>query len=431
MGNRGASIRAQLSAAACLLFASGIPAVAAADSVASTQLDASLLIYGEQGRTQVTEPTVRVTRILPDGQSLSGQLAIDVITGATPSGALPSGVIPPGSPSGGEEVHAVTAASGGGGGGGSAEDPGQIPVTSFKDTRVAADASWLKPFGIITPVVGGHFSRERDYQSVGANGKLSVDLMHHLTTLAVGGWINRDNVFPTGGTHLPLSDSTIVIGTEWNPKDVNAGLVGISQVLTRRWLLGVTGSRSVEKGYLTDPYKVVSLMDPVTGITVGQVTENRPSTRDRRDVLTSMVYHLTRDVVYLSHRYYWDDWGVTSNAIDLKYRHELQDSMFIQPHLRYYAQGAADFFRFGLTQGAPLPQYVSSDERLGPLHTATLGAMLGFKLRDKPGEWTIRAEYIRQSGHGYPDYVVGVQQQFDLFPPVDIGSLVVGYTIAF
>ncbi len=400
-----------------------------ADSGPSTQLDASLLIYGEAGRTQVVEPTVRATRLFADGQSLSGQLAIDVITGATPSGALPSGVVTPGEPPGGEDVHTVTAASGGGGG--SAEDPGQIPVTNFQDTRVAADASWLKPFGIITPVVGGHFSRERDYQSLGANGKLSVDLMHRLTTLAVGAWINRDNVFPTGGTHLPLSDSTIIVGTDWNPKDVNGVLVGISQVLTRRWMVGVNGSRSVETGYLTDPYKIVSLMDPVTGITVGEVTEKRPARRDRRDVLTNMVYHFTRDVMYLSHRYYWDDWGVRSNAVDLKYRHELQDGVFLQPHLRYYAQSPADFFRFGLTQGAPLPEYVSSDQRLGPLHTATLGMTLGFTVRNTPGEWTIRAEYIRQSGEGHPDYVVGVQQQFDLFPPVDTGSLVVGYTVAF
>lgn len=122
---------------------------------------------------------------------------------------------------------------------------------------------------------------------------------------------------------------------------------------------------------------------------------------------------------------------MNSNAIDLKYRHELQNKMFLQPHVRYYAQSEADFFRFGLVQGEPLPQYISSDQRLGPLRTVTLGATLGFALNNTPGEWTVRAEYINQSGEGSPDYVVGVQRQFDLFPPVGIGSLVVGYTLAF
>lgn len=421
------SLRARLSAAACILLASGTPALAKAGS-GTTQLDTSLLIYGEQARTKVYEPTVRATRLFADGQSLSGQIGIDVITGATPSGSLPSGVIPPPPPPDGS-IQTVTAASGGGGGS-EAPDPGAIPVASFHDTRIALDADWQKPFGLITPVVSGHFSRERDYQSFGASGKLSVELMRKLTTLTLGGSVNRDDVFPKGGTHQALSDSIIIVGTAWNAKRVDGGLVGISRIITRRWMVGVNGSRSIERGYLTEPYKVVSLMDPSSGLTVGQVTENRPARRERNDILTSSVYHFIRDVIYLSHRYYWDDWGIKSNTFDLKYRHELEDSVYVQPHLRYYSQLPADFFHFGLIQGAPLPSFVSSDERLGPLRTATVGATLGFSLPNTPGEWSIRAEYIRQFGKGHPAEVVGVQREFDLFPPVNIGSLVVAYSVA-
>ena len=308
-----------------MLLATGLPAVARADN-GSSQLDASLLLYGEQGRAKVYEPTVRVTRLFPDGQSLSGQLGLDVITGATPSGALPSGVPPPVVPGGGDNVQTMTAASGGGGGGSSPPDSGAIPVTRFHDLRAALDLDWQKPFGLITPALGGHFSRERDYQSIGGNAKLSLSILHHLTTLTAGAGFNRDDVFPSGGTRLPLSDSTIIIGHAWNPKRVNSGMVGFSQILSRRWMVGVNGSLSVEDGYLTEPYKVVSLMDPSSGLTVGQITENRPTRRNRRDILTSSVYHLTRDILYLSHRYYWDDWGVTSNTVDLKYRHELGET---------------------------------------------------------------------------------------------------------
>jgi hypothetical protein len=59
----------------------------------------------------------------------------------------------------------------------------------------------------------------------------------------------------------------------------------------------------------------------------------------------------------------------------------------------------------------------------------TVGATLGFSLPDTPGEWSIRAEYIRQFGKGHPAEVVGVQREFDLFPPVNIGSLVVAYSV--
>ena len=48
-----------------------------------------------------------------------------------------------------------------------------------------------------------------------------------------------------------------------------------------------------------------------------------------------------------------------------------------------------------------------------------------------PGEFTIRAEYIRQFGDGHPDYAVGVQQDFDLMPPVNVGTLVAAYSVTF
>ena len=420
-----------------MLLASVAPAAARGDaSGAVTQVDATMLLYGEQSRTNVFEPTVRVTRIQPSGRSLSGQIVLDVMTGATPTGAMPPGVVdstaslPPGEEA--RRVQTVTAASGGGGGGSEhAPDPGAIPLAHFNDTRVALDAEWHEPItSAFGSTLGGYYSREKDYESVGANARLSLDFMHKLTTLTIGGSANQDHVFPTGGTPLPLSDGS-VLHEERNAKRVTGGLVGLSRVITRRWLISVNGSRTYEDGYLTEPYKVVSLIDPATGFTGGQITEGRPSKRERSDVMTAMVYHFTSDVLHLSHRYYWDDWGVRSNTFDLKLRHDTGDSSFLQPHLRYYQQSQADFFTFGLVQGEPSPQYASSDYRLGPLQTATAGLTYGFHLPESPGEFTIRAEYILQFGKGHPDNAVGVQQDFDLMPPVNIGSLVAGYSVAF
>jgi uncharacterized protein DUF3570 len=161
------------------------------------------------------------------------------------------------------------------------------------------------------------------------------------------------------------------------------------------------------------------------------LTEQRPDTRNRTDVMGSTVYHFTRDVLYLSVRRYWDDWNVRSETVDFKYRREIQEHTYVEPHLRFYTQTQASFFRSGLIAGDPLPQYATSDERLGALRTGTVGATLGFHLSDYPGEWTIRGEYIGQFGPGHPGNVVGVQREYDLFPTVNIGSLVLGYSISF
>ena len=429
--SRSPSIRSKLGYAACMLLASVAPAaVARAESSgAVTQLDAALLLYGEQSRTDIVEPTVRVTRIHPNGRSLSGQVTLDVITGATPSGAMPPGRVDSTSVPEGEDasrVQTVTAASGG-----PTPGPGDIPLIHFSDTRVAVDGDWHEPiFGWLGSTLSGHYSREIDYESIGASGSIALDFTHHLTTLTIGGGANSDHVFPYGGTPLPLSDGTVLHDGR-NAKRVTNALVGVSRVITRRWLISVNGSRTFEDGYLTEPYKVISIIDPATGYTVGAITDGRPSTRQRSDVLTSMVYHFTSDVLHLSHRYYWDDWGVTSNTLDLKLRHDTGDDTFLQPHLRYYEQTSADFFSFGLTQGEPLPAYATSDYRLGPLQTATVGLTYGFHVPGFAGEFTTRAEYIRQFGDGHPDGAAGVQQDFDLMPPVNIGSLVAAYSFTF
>jgi len=410
-------LRSRLSAAAGALLALGSPAVSHGDAANPTwHVDASTLFYGERSRTRIVEPVVRVTRLFPDGQSISAKLAFDTMTGATPSGAMPSGRVQTTTTASG---HVVTSTV------------GDIPLLPFRDTRAALDVEWQKPIlGTLRSTIGGHVSREKDYQSLGANAKLSVDLMQRLTTVTVGAGTNRDSVFPIGGTPVGLSDGTI-LDTGSQAKRVTDGMVGLTRVITRRWIAAVNVSRTLESGYLTEPYKVVSLLDRVNGLPSGELKENRPSTRNRTDVLGSSVYHFTDDVLYSSYRYYWDDWGVRSHTIDMKYRHELEDNRYVQPHVRYYAQTRADFFTFGLKKGAPLPAYATSDYRLGPLRTVTLGLTYGFRTDYVPGEFSIRGEYMRQYGDGYPKDAIGTMSTMDLFPPVGIATLVLAYTVDF
>ena len=240
-------------------------------------------------------------------------------------------------------------------------------------------------------------------------------------------------MFPIGGTPLGLSDLT-VIHTGHNAKDVKNVLFGVSRILTRRWMVAVDGSRTFENGYLTEPYKVISLMDSISGAPVGQLTDKRPTSRQRSSLMFSSVYHLTDDVLYSSYRYYRDTWNVRSHTIDLKYRHELgvdtilEGSTYVEPLLRYYHQTAASFYTVGLVRGAPLPDFATSDYRLGQLQTITLGATFGFRPDDSTADWTVRAQYMHQTGNGSPPNAVGIQRTFDLVPPVNSYAIVIGYS---
>jgi len=415
---QSSSIRQKLSRTALALALLEVPAIAHADSGPTTQFDITTLFYGEQSRTDIFEPMVRVSRLFPDGQSLYAQFGLDVVTGASPSGALPSGEIQTTTGSSGR-ILTIPA--------------GAIPMMNFQDQRFGFDGDWHKSLSrFFTSDIGGHFSRERDYQSLGINGKMSVDLFRRLTTLTFGGGYNHDSVFPTGGTPAGLSDGTI-ISNQGNPKQVKNFMIGISQVLSRKWLFGFDFSRTFENGYLTEPYKVISIVDPVTGIPVSQLTDKRPDARDRTSLLFSSAYHLSRDVVYLYYRHYWDTWKLQSDTFDFKYRHELgsENGTYLEPHIRYYHQTPAEFFTVGLVEGDPLPEFATADTRLGLLKTMTLGTTLGFHIFDNPSLWTIRAEYIRQIGDSYPVNAVGIQQTFDLSPPLNTFAVVVGYSFNF
>jgi hypothetical protein len=411
------SLRGRLGAAVCVLLAAGGGAAAHAEPAAQWQFDGSGLLYGEKSRTTVGEPIARIARQFSDGQSLAAQFGFDTITGASPTGALPSG-----------QIQTVTTPSGNT----KTVQAGQIPTTAFRDNRASLDLEWRRPVGtLFTATTSGHVSREKDYQSLGVDAQFSLDLMHRLTTVTGGAGYSDDNVYPVGGTPAGLSDPSDPMLPGSNSKGVATGMLGVSRILTRRTMVSLSGTRTVERGYLTEPYKVLSLVDGTTGFTTGELKEKRPDLRIRTSVLAGVVHHFAEDVGYGSYRYYQDDWGIRSHTLDFKYRRDFLEDRWVQPHLRLYAQSAADFFHFGLIDGQSLPSYASSDQRLGPLRTATIGLTYGFRVLPYPGSWSVRAEYLRQWGDGHPPEAVGVQKTLDLMPPVDIGSLLVGYSVTF
>ena len=46
-----------------------------------------------------------------------------------------------------------------------------------------------------------------------------------------------------------------------------------------------------------------------------------------------------------------DDWGIDSQTLDLHLRFAMGEGRYLQPHLRYYTQSAADFYRTVLFDG--------------------------------------------------------------------------------
>jgi len=289
------------------------------------------------------------------------------------------------------------------------------------------------------------YSIEYDFKSEGVNALVARDFDERNTTLSAGLAQEWDEVFPIGGIHAPLSSApSATNGVSNDPiaanrsKKVQDLLVGVTQVMSHDWIAELNFSYSHADGYENDPYKVVSILNthlggflpgfpggpggpgggfgPPIGEPIDQVYENRPDLHQKRAVFLDNKVYMAGDVLDFSYRYGWDDWGITSHTYELRYRVPFGGRFYVTPHLRYYKQGAADFYRRGLLDSDALPQYVSADYRLAQFSARTLGVEVGMQT-SWGGRASVRVERYVQSGGGDNSHVqIGVQQPYDLFP---------------
>jgi hypothetical protein len=445
-------VRRVLAAAAAGLLASAhAKAQEPPADVPTTSVDSALLIYHEVNRVQAIEPEVNVSHKFDEDSTLNFGITADSLTGATPLGAVPSTlpqtyvrpykVIPLGTPvtvttaSGGSTVVLVPpptgaktqtlAAS-------TIVPPNTYPLDhGFYDQRVAGHLGWEQALTSNLKLDGGiAYSKEHDYRSESANIGVSQDFNGHNTTLSAAVNYESDLSFPIGGTPTPLTQ----MNGNWKGPDASLhevdAVVGITQVMSRRWLATLSYSYSDEHGYQTDPYKIISIVDPASGQPTEQIYESRPDLRRKQSVFFDNKVHLAADVISASLRGFKDDWGIKSLTADLRYRWQIGMNYYIEPHLRYYTQSAADFFHYYLGSGEVIPQYASADTRLAKFHAQTYGVKFGVPFNET-SELNLRVEYYDEHGNGSPAGAIGQLQQQNLFPDLKAYTLLLGYTFAF
>jgi hypothetical protein len=443
--------RALAAAAAGLLAGGHAKAQETTPETPSTTIDSALLVYHEVNRVQAIEPEVNLSHRIDEDSTFSFGVTADSLTGATPLGAVPSTlqqtyvrpykVIPLGTPvtvttaSGGSTVVIVPPPTGAKTqtlGASTMVLPNTYPLDhGFYDRRIAGHFEWEQALTQTLKLDGGvAYSKEHDYRSESVHVGLTQDFNAHNTTVNAAVNYESDLSFPLGGTPAPLT----VMNADWKGPDASLhqadAVVGVTQVMTRRWLATLSYSYSDAHGYQTDPYKIISVVDPLSGQPNEQLYESRPNSRRKQSLFFDNKVHLTRDVVSASLRGYKDDWGIKSLTADLRYRWQIGMNYYIEPHLRYYSQGAADFFHYYLVSGETIPQYASADTRLAKFHAQTYGVKFGIPF-DDTSELNVRIEYYDQHGNGSPGGAIGQLQQQNLFPDLKAYTLLLGYTFAF
>jgi hypothetical protein len=315
--------------------------------------------------------------------------------------------------------------------------PNEIPLDdSFLDTRVDLTAGWQQPFARLYSVNAGvSASKDYDYVHLGANVGLARDFNKRNTTLSLGLAYSQDSLNPEGGAPVPLSpmldvgDLSNRMGDQ--DKDVVDLVLGLTQVVSRDLLFQFNYSLSQSSGYLNDPYRFLSLVDPVTGDPVSHTPapgetgpshesrfESRPDERTKHSVYGQAKYYMSGKVLDLSYRYMTDDWEIDSHTLEAHYRWPFGDRRYLEPHVRWYTQTTADFYRISLVDGAPPLEFASADYRLGEFDAITVGMKYGWKTRSD-NEMSVRLEYYMQDGSAPSDQIIGNQVGRELYPDLD------------
>jgi hypothetical protein len=417
-------IAISLATATCALLGTASPSPVNAQEENKWEFNTALLYYSESdGRVDDISLNVLAQRNFVDDRILTLALAVDSLTGATPVGAMvfdgpqtfttPSGL----------QVRTTP--------------PNVIPLDdTFLDTRYAVSGNWQQPLGRMNTLSAGlSFSTEYDYTHLGANIKLSHDFNNRNSTVSLALAVASDELDPEGGAPIPLS-AMLDVGDLSNrtgnaDKDVVDIVAGFTQVINRNLVLQVNYSFSDASGYLNDPYKIVSLVDPVSGDPLPRVLtpgidgpsheylfESRPDERTKHSFYGQAKYYMDGKVLDASYRYMTDDWDIDSHTLDLRYRWPLGDRSYLEPHVRYYTQSHADFYLPSIDGTAALPAHASADYRLGEFDAVTLGLKYGWKTLSG-SEWSARLEWYSSNGSIPGDLLVGDQAGRTIYPDLD------------
>ncbi|MBU3006241.1 DUF3570 domain-containing protein [Paraglaciecola arctica] len=412
------NVNSALAAATCALLGSA-SVVQAEESV--WEMDTALLYYGETDRVTAVEGVFSAKKDFGDEHVFSGKLVLDTLTGASATGAVSQ-----------PNAQTFTRPSGKG----QYEiNGGDVPLDdTFKDTRLQLEAQWTQPlWDDMRGSAGVHFSKEYDYLSVAVNGSLARDFNQKNTTISAGVSLAFDTIDPEGGRPVAFSEMVVNQGQFANDQAYQVAfdatrqkdsddkntidlMFGVTQVINRRMLMQFNYGYSTSDGYHTDPFKVLSIVND-QGVTQSLVHEDRPTERTRHSFYWQTKYALDSGVADISYRYATDDWDINSHTIDSRLRFNISDNTYIQPHFRYYQQGAAEFYQPFLMEGSMLPTFASADYRLGEMTAYTVGLKYGMKM-PSGNEWAFRLEYYQQDPKNAGFDEPGVLQQLDLYPSV-------------
>ena len=263
-------------------------------------------------------------------------------------------------------------------------------ASPFRETRTEYDFGADYVYRDAKISLGMTTSHEPDYTANTTSLDISQEVFGGMTTVNMGftrgaDWVGKHNA-PEFSDHA----------RHWQYR------LGVTQILTPRWLMSANFEAIADDGFLSSPYRVARVFGAA-------VTENDPRTRSSRAAKFRVIGDLgSHDSVHAEYRYFWDTWAIKAHTLELGYSRYFGDAWLADAYGRYYKQDHALFYSDNAQSETT---YVSRNRQLSSFDSAGLGAKLAYTWRKVPGKYEVKLngayEYTRFKFSDFTDIRTG------------------------
>ncbi len=242
-------------------------------------------------------------------------------------------------------------------------------ASPYKEERKQYGLGFEYLRGKVTYAASFSNSKENDYDADTASVSVSQDMFGDLTTVSLSFTRGWDDVTRRGDPVFADKVDRRIYG------------VNISQIATKRLILGLSYEAISEEGFLNNPYRQVRYVDPDAALGYSYEFERYPRTRTGNALALRARWFLPyRAALQADYRFYDDTWEIRANTAELSYTHPLDESWTLDAHYRYYDQSAAEFYS-DLFPRENFQNFLARDKELASMQSHTLGFGVAYEFK--------------------------------------------------
>ena len=244
-------------------------------------------------------------------------------------------------------------------------------ASPYKEERTQYGVGFEYLRGKVTYTANFSNSSENDYTADTASLAISQDIFGDLTTVSLyftRGW---DDVTRRGDATFAEKVDRRIYG------------VDVSQIATKKLIVGLSFETITEEGFLNNPYRQVRFVDPDAALGYSYEPERYPGTRTGNALAIRGRWYLPyRAAIEGDYRFYTDTWDILGHTAEVSYTQPIFDEWTFDVHARFYTQNSAEFYS-DLYPRENFQNFLARDKELASMTSMTLGFGLAYEF--KPG----------------------------------------------